>query len=62
MPAWGAYTQDRGCKWKPISTTSGLFAYAMAAFARRVAERPDATHQHLEDQAVRMITAAIETY
>ena len=62
MPAWGAHTLDRDNKWNTDVVTSGLFVYAMAAFARRVAERPDRYPQLLRDQAVRMITAAIETY
>jgi hypothetical protein len=40
MPAWGAYTRDRDGKWNTDVDTSGLFAYAMAAFARRVARNP----------------------
>ena len=62
MPAWGALTPNRDDKWNTDVSTSGLFVYAMAAFARRVAERPDRYPQTLSDQAVRMITAAIETY
>ncbi len=62
MPAWGAFTPDRDNKWNTDVSTSGLFVYAMAALARRVAERPDRYPQLLRDQAVRMITAAIETY
>jgi len=62
MPAWGAFTADRDCEWNTDPSTSALFLYAMAAFARRVAEWPDRYPQLLRDQAVRMITAAIETY
>ena len=62
MPAWGAYTEDRDWKWNTDPSTSGLFVYTMAAFARRVTERPDRYPQLLRDQAVRMITAGIETY
>jgi hypothetical protein len=62
MPAWGAFTPDRDNKWNTDVVTSGLFVYAMAAFAHRVAERPDRYPQLLRDQAVRTITAAIETY
>jgi len=62
MPAWNAYTEDRDWKWNTDVSTSGLFVYTMAAFARRVAERPDRYPQLLQDQAVRMITAVIETY
>ena len=39
MAAWGAYTDDEGCRWWTDIDTSGLFVYAMAAFARRVAEQ-----------------------
>ena len=62
MPAWGAFTPDRDNKWNTDVSTSGLFVYAMAAFARRVAERPDQYPLILRDQAIRMITAGIETY
>jgi hypothetical protein len=62
MPAWGAFTPNRDNKWNTDVSTSSLFVYAMAALARRVAERPDRYTQPLADQAVRMITAAIETY
>jgi hypothetical protein len=62
MPAWGAYTENRDCKWNTDVSTSGLFVYYMAAFARRVAERPDRYPQLLRDQAIRMITACIDTY
>ena len=62
MPAWGAFTPDRDDKWNTDVSTAGLFVYAMAALAHRVAERPDRYPQLLRDQAVRMITAAIETY
>lgn len=62
MPAWGAYTQDRDNKWNTDVSTSGLFVYPMAALARRVAQRPDRYPKPLRDQAVRLITAGIETY
>ena len=62
MPAWGAFTPDRDNKWNTDVSTSGLFVYAMAAFARRVSERPDQYPLILRDQAIRMITAGIETY
>jgi len=62
MPAWGAFTPDRDNKWNTDVSTSGLFVYAMAAFARRVAEPPDQYPLILRDQAIRMITAGIETY
>jgi hypothetical protein len=58
MPAWGAFTPNRDNKWNTDVSTSSLFVYAMAALARRVAERPDRYTQPLADQAVRMITAA----
>jgi hypothetical protein len=62
MAAWGAYTDDQGCNWWTDVDTSGLFVYAMAAFARRVADRPDRYTEDLRVEAVAMITAAIETY
>jgi hypothetical protein len=62
MPAWGGFAPDRDNKWNTDVVTSGLFVYAMAAFARRVSERPDRYPLILRDQAIRMITAGIETY
>jgi hypothetical protein len=62
MAAWGAYTEDQGCKWWTDIDTSGLFIYAMAAFARRVADRPDRYTHGLRVQAVETVTAVIETY
>ena len=62
MAAWGAYTDYQGCNWWTDVDTSGLFVYAMAAFARRVADRPDRYTEDLRVEAVAMITAAIETY
>lgn len=62
MPAWGSYAPDRDGHWNTDVSTSGLLVYAMTAFARRVAERPDRYPQSLQVQAVEMITAAIETY
>jgi hypothetical protein len=61
MPAWGACARDRDCKWNTDVDTSGLFAYAMAAFARRVARNPTLHAQHGDD-AVRFITATLETF
>ena len=61
MPAWGAFTNDRDDQWNTDVVTSGLFVYAMAAFARRVADRPD-LYPQLHDQAIALITATIETY
>jgi hypothetical protein len=40
MEAWGAVTADRDEQWNTDAVTSGMFVYAMAAFARRVAEDP----------------------
>jgi len=63
MPAWGAVTPDRDRKWNTDPVTAGLFVYAMAAFARRVADRPVHSVAHRDAAvAVGMITAAIETY
>src|SRR5262249_14102421 len=61
MPAWGAVTHDRDDKWNTDVCTSGLFVYAMAAFARRVVDRPH-LYPDLHNQAIGYITASIETY
>jgi hypothetical protein len=61
MPAWGAFTENRDGKWNTDVVTSGLFMYAMAAFARRVA-RKSALHAQYGDDAIRFITATIETF
>ena len=61
MPAWGAYADDRDGLWNTDVSTSALFTYAMAAFARRVADHP-ARYADYHDDAIRFITAAIETY
>ena len=41
MAAWGAYTPNRDGQWNTDVVTSGMMVYAMAAFARRVVDRPD---------------------
>jgi len=61
MPAWGAVTHDRDDKWNTDVVTSGLLVYAMAAFARRVVDRPH-LYPKLHAQAIALVTAAIETY
>lgn len=61
MPARGGITNDRDCKWNTHASTSGLFVYAMAAFARRVLDWP-AQYPQFENQAVALVTAAFETY
>ena len=61
MPAWGAPTANRDGKWNTDVVTSGLFLHAMAAFARRVMDQPD-RYPQFQDQAITLITAAIETY
>ena len=61
MPAWGVYTDDRGGQWNTDVSTSALFTYPMAAFGRRVADHP-ARYAEYHDDAIRFITAAIETY
>jgi hypothetical protein len=61
MPAWGAKADDRDGRWNTDVVTAGLFTYAMAAFARRVADHPAHYPQHRDD-AIRFITATIETY
>lgn len=61
MPAWGGITNDRDCQWNTDVSTSGLFVYAMAAFARRVLDWP-AEYPQFQDQAIPLVTAAFETY
>jgi hypothetical protein len=61
MKAWGAYTLNRDCQWNTDVTTSALFLYAMAAFARRVADNPN-RYSQFSDQAITLIDAAFETY
>jgi hypothetical protein len=61
MPAWGGFTCDRDGKWNTDVVTSGILVYPMAAFARRVADHPALYPQHQGD-AIRFITAVIETY
>jgi hypothetical protein len=61
MAAWGATGADRDYKWNTDVVTAGLFTYAMAAFARRVADDLARYPQH-RDRAIRFITATIETY
>lgn len=61
MAAWGAFTDDRDGEWNTDVSTSALFTYAMAAFARRVADNPALYPQYTAD-AVRFTTAALQTY
>ena len=61
MAAWGGFTTNRDGKWNTDVVTSGLFVYAMAAFARRVLDRPD-LYPKLIPQAIVLINAVIETY
>ena len=61
MPAWGAFTHNRDDKWNTDVVTSGLFLYAMAAFARRVVDNPN-RYSQFSDQAITLIDAAFETY
>ena len=61
MPAWGGYAEDRDRRWNTDVVTSGLFTYAMAAFARRVADDPTLYAEYGGD-AIRFITATLETY
>jgi hypothetical protein len=61
MPAWGGIDDDRDGRWNTDVVTAGLFTYAMAAFARRVADHP-ARYPQQRDDAIRFITATIETY
>ncbi len=61
MAAWGAITRNRDDKWNTDVDTSGLFLYAMTAFARRVVDRPH-LYPQFHDQAITLIAAAFETY
>jgi hypothetical protein len=61
MPAWGGYAEDRDWRWNTDVVTSGLFTYAMAAFARRVADDP-ALYADYGGDAIRFVTATLETY
>ena len=61
MPAWGALADDRDGKWNTDVSTAGLFSYAMAAFARRVAENP-ALHTEHGYEAVFLTAAVLDTY
>jgi len=61
MAAWGMVTPDRDGKWNTDPVTAGLCIYAMAAFARRVADHPVRYAAHRGD-AIRFITAVMETY
>jgi hypothetical protein len=61
MPAWGGLAGDRDGNWNTDVSTSALFTYAMAAFARRVADNP-ALHAQYEADAIRFVTATMETY
>jgi hypothetical protein len=59
MPAWGG--PDDAGNWHSDVGVSALFTYAMAAFARRVVQQPSLYAKHGAD-AIRFITATIETY
>jgi hypothetical protein len=61
MPAWGAVVANRDGKWNTDVDLSGLFTYAIAAFARRVADHP-ARYAAYRDDAIRFTTATLETY
>jgi hypothetical protein len=70
MPAWGGVAKDRDCRWNTDPVIAGLFTYAMAAFARRVAnpafalrmaDNPKLYGAYPAD-AIRFVRAAIETY
>ncbi|PYN82942.1 MAG: hypothetical protein DMD96_04400 [Candidatus Rokuibacteriota bacterium] len=61
MPSWGAKSDSHDDKWNTDVVLTGLLAYPMAAFARRVADRP-ARYPALHDQAIGLITATIQTY
>jgi hypothetical protein len=61
MPAWGGWTADRDGQWNTDPVTAGLFIYAMAAFARRVADHP-VRYAEYQGDAICLITATMETY
>jgi hypothetical protein len=61
MPAWGGLAADRDNQWNTDPVIAGLFIYPMAAFARRVADNP-ALHAQYEADAIRFVTATMETY
>src|SRR5262249_16446451 len=61
MPAWGFPTPDRDGKWNTDPYSAGYLSYPMVAFARRVADHP-ARYAQYQGEAVRFITAVIETY
>jgi hypothetical protein len=66
MPAWGSVAQpDVGGwnrTWMSQVDMSAMFTYAMAAFARRVAEHPDWFCIQDRQDAIRFTTAVLETY
>jgi hypothetical protein len=64
MAAWGGLTLDRDNLWNTDAVTSALITYGMAAFARRVADNDAvlARNPTYRDEAVRFITASLETY
>lgn len=61
MPAWGFFTPDRDGKWNTDPYSAGYLSYPMVAFARRVADHP-ARYAQCQGEAVRFVTAVIETY
>jgi hypothetical protein len=64
MKAWGGPTPNRDCKWNTDVSTSALFLYAMAAFARRVTDSAGfyENHPELNAEAITLIDAVFETY
>jgi hypothetical protein len=64
MAAWGYVTHNRDDHWNTDVVTSGLFAYAMAAFARRVTDDPalQTRHPFYREEAIRLLNAAVDTY
>lgn len=65
MPAWGQFYPQGWwgtTRWETDPGLSGLFTYPMAAFARRVAERPDAFCGEYRQDAITFTNAVIETY
>src|SRR5262249_62426707 len=69
MQAWGGPAGDRDDRWNTDPVIAGLFTYAMAAFARRVADHPaffskisSKIVRRFRTHAIRFITATMETY
>ena len=66
MPAWGSVGGPDDGPWNGAwfaqTDMSALFAYPMAAFARRVVDQPDAFCMQYRQDAISFIKAVNETY